>query len=1005
MGHSVLSGWTKRYFVLTAKSLAYYEDAAHNNLKGEYALNSSCSITDDNTHGNHPHCFILRAQGSGGDELIIAAETAAICADWKDAIRSVISPSHGSGNNSSNAAAEQANINIAKTFVAKFLGQGDMSVAASIIDANVKVTTGLSPQGPIMGLEAYKGIFSYFIDCFPPAAPIVIEEIFAVGDRVVLRFNSLNTFAKEYYGIAPTYKNVTFIETHCLRFSNGKIVRNVVSATNLEFEMIIAPVMGPKILGKFSDKVLVLGASGLMGTSIVSSLSTKFKGRVTIKAGVRDPASPKAAGLKLAGVELVAADMSQPDKLVAALTGIDTVLVVTPGTPDRVSLAKAGLNACKAAGVKHVMVISFANAEHKGTVFGDHAIAIEECIKGLGLPFTIFRLPFFLDNILGQMGTMQSQGAFYGPLKGTESYNAVVTADAGEAIAKVIVERGSYAGRTLLLSGEPVTEQKIAAAFSLALGKPVANVTIPYEAFKSTMLGYGLPEPIVDGTCDLYRLIEAQADAMTNRGDITAILGRAPISVEVYANKFAIVSTDGSNSVDNESNLIVARKFVAKFLGQGDMSAASSIIDANVKVTTGLSPQGPIMGLEAYKGIFSYFIDCFPPAAPIVIEEIFAVGDRVVLRFNSLNTFAKEYYGIAPTYKNVTFIETHCLRFSNGKIVRNVVSATNLEFEMIIAPVMGPKILGKFSDKVLVLGASGLMGTSIVSSLSTKFKGRVTIKAGVRDPASPKAAGLKLAGVELVAADMSQPDKLVAALTGIDTVLVVTPGTPDRVSLAKAGLNACKAAGVKHVMVISFANAEHKGTVFGDHAIAIEECIKGLGLPFTIFRLPFFLDNILGQMGTMQSQGAFYGPLKGTESYNAVVTADAGEAIAKVIVERGSYAGRTLLLSGEPVTEQKIAAAFSLALGKPVANVTIPYEAFKSTMLGYGLPEPIVDGTCDLYRLIEAQADAMTNRGDITAILGRAPISVEVYAKKSSPRATSIGKCFCCAIEVQAEGF
>jgi predicted ester cyclase len=58
----------------------------------------------------------------------------------------------------------------------------------------------------------------------------------------------VQTHAKEFFGVAPTHRDITFIETHVMRLQNGKIVENVVSATNLEFEMLMAPVLAPLIL-------------------------------------------------------------------------------------------------------------------------------------------------------------------------------------------------------------------------------------------------------------------------------------------------------------------------------------------------------------------------------------------------------------------------------------------------------------------------------------------------------------------------------------------------------------------------------------------------------------------------------------------------------------------------------------------------------------------------------------------------------------------------------------
>ena len=93
MGHSILSSWTSRFFVLTETSLTYYEDSSKNNKKGEYLLNSSCVIEYDKTlHKHHPHGLRLQAHGvnHGGEELIIAGASAELIAEWKDAINNVI---------------------------------------------------------------------------------------------------------------------------------------------------------------------------------------------------------------------------------------------------------------------------------------------------------------------------------------------------------------------------------------------------------------------------------------------------------------------------------------------------------------------------------------------------------------------------------------------------------------------------------------------------------------------------------------------------------------------------------------------------------------------------------------------------------------------------------------------------------------------------------------------------------------------------------------------------
>jgi len=145
---------------------------------------------------------------------------------------------------------EEQNLAIARIFIEQFLGKGDMTVAADVLDKNVQAITGLKPDGPIDGREAYKQVFSAFFDAFPPLPgfEMMIEDMFAAGDRVVVRFRSVQKHAKEFFGVAATNRDITFIETHVMRLREGKIVENVVSATNLEFEMLMAPVLTPLIL-------------------------------------------------------------------------------------------------------------------------------------------------------------------------------------------------------------------------------------------------------------------------------------------------------------------------------------------------------------------------------------------------------------------------------------------------------------------------------------------------------------------------------------------------------------------------------------------------------------------------------------------------------------------------------------------------------------------------------------------------------------------------------------
>jgi uncharacterized protein YbjT (DUF2867 family) len=290
-----------------------------------------------------------------------------------------------------------------------------------------------------------------------------------------------------------------------------------------------------KSFGK--PELMVIGASGYVGVATVNSLAA-FSKDFVIKAGVRDVSSAKNSSLVGSGVKLVQADMSKPKTLVPALSGVKVAFVVVPGHADRTALGIAGIKACKDAGVQHVVVLSVCSVVKPGTIFADQFLPIEEYTKSCGLPYTIVRLPMFMENVLGQMQSIATTQAFYTPLDSHLEQNCASVGDIGEAVAKIMAKSESYAGKTLSLTGTPVNESQFAAAFSEVLEKPVQHVPVPYAASKQSMMDMGMPEWQVDGVIELYKMVAAAEPCLTSSvSDLPAILRRdlaTPQSLAAY---------------------------------------------------------------------------------------------------------------------------------------------------------------------------------------------------------------------------------------------------------------------------------------------------------------------------------------------------------------------------------------------------------------------------------------------------------------------------------------
>jgi len=283
--------------------------------------------------------------------------------------------------------------------------------------------------------------------------------------------------------------------------------------------------------------VLILGSSGNVGFATVNALSSNG---TTTRAGVRDPSSEKAKQLAaLANVEVVAADLGNTSSLAAAMAGVDTVYIVVPGHPDRVALAAAGVDAAKAAGLTHIVVVSVPSVKSSGDlIFKKQFEAIETKVSSSGLKYTILRLPMFFDNQFMSQGTIK-QGQIYGPADPAKPVTLISVADVGGASANVLANAGKHVNKTYTLGADTLTFADIAAAFAAGTGQKVAYVQVPYPAATESMMGMGFPEIMANGMAELMKIIDDGNAAVFAHSDLESLLGKAPTKFAAWVSGVA----------------------------------------------------------------------------------------------------------------------------------------------------------------------------------------------------------------------------------------------------------------------------------------------------------------------------------------------------------------------------------------------------------------------------------------------------------------------------------
>jgi uncharacterized protein YbjT (DUF2867 family) len=278
--------------------------------------------------------------------------------------------------------------------------------------------------------------------------------------------------------------------------------------------------------------ILVTGASGNAGGSVLKEV---LKTNQPVSAMYRSPEDAAKAPEK---VRAVIADFADPPSLGRALKGVDTVYLVCSPVRELVELEGNMLDACREAGVHHIVLNSAMGAEDYQKSFPGWHRKVEDKLKAPGLEFTILRPNSFMQNILTYYAPgIRAQGAFYAAM-GDARTSFIDVRDIA-AVAAQALTSPKHAGKTYELNGpEALTYAKVAEKISRATGREVRYVDIPVERQKQSMLELGMPEWQVTALLDL------QAYYTGGKGGdvddmLAKLLGRAPRTMDQFVAEFA----------------------------------------------------------------------------------------------------------------------------------------------------------------------------------------------------------------------------------------------------------------------------------------------------------------------------------------------------------------------------------------------------------------------------------------------------------------------------------
>src|ERR1700694_1387238 len=156
--------------------------------------------------------------------------------------------------------------------------------------------------------------------------------------------------------------------------------------------------------------VLVTGATGTVSSALLGAL--KGKAGIRLRALVHDPG--KAEALQKDGVEVVVADLEERDTLGEAFDGVAILWLLPPASALEPSMGSNAILAAKRAKVKHVVRNSAIKAGHDAPNRNGRMHALVEAeLKASGIPWTILRPHYYMQNLLSSANSVASDGTLY----------------------------------------------------------------------------------------------------------------------------------------------------------------------------------------------------------------------------------------------------------------------------------------------------------------------------------------------------------------------------------------------------------------------------------------------------------------------------------------------------------------------------------------------------------------------------------------------------------------
>ena len=223
-------------------------------------------------------------------------------------------------------------------------------------------------------------------------------------------------------------------------------------------------------------------------------------------------------------VDVVPGSHNEARVLKEAFAGADTVFWVVPPDPHAASMTDHYLDfarpACEAIrnhNLRRMVIVSTLGRGYtRDAGLLSAALEMDALIRATGVDCRVLRMPFFMENLLGQIKPICSRGTFCLPNAPDRKLATVTTRDVASVAADLLLD-GSWTGQddVAVVGTDDLSPQEMGRVMCRTLRRPVHFQQTDPQAFEARLLRAGVTEAWTRG---LVEMAATQDDGIYSAG-------------------------------------------------------------------------------------------------------------------------------------------------------------------------------------------------------------------------------------------------------------------------------------------------------------------------------------------------------------------------------------------------------------------------------------------------------------------------------------------------------